>query len=139
MNGIRLLAFTGSRRGFGNAFVRWEPWLFNRYDEVGMDGNDGNGDYTLDLHHDLLRAGSFDLDEHTFAAFEYTAGDSDFLCFGEVDLGRAEETEGLIVGSGHGYELPHLFLWNRDLFPKPLIHHILEQWNARGLFEFLNL
>ena len=91
-----------------------------------MDGDDGDGDYPLDLHDNLLRAGAFDFDEYTFATLEYLAGDPDFLRFGEVDLGRAEEAECLVVGSGHGDELAHLLLWDGDLLPKPLIHHILQ-------------
>ncbi len=104
-----------------------------------MDGDDGDGDDPLDLHDDLLRAGAFDFDEYTLTAFEYPAGDPDFLRFGEIDLGRAEKAECLVVGSGHGDELAHLLLGDRDLLPKPLIHHILQQGNAGGLLQLLDL
>ena len=112
--------------------------LFNRDHQVGMNGDQRDRDYASDLDDNFLRPRAFDFDKDTLTPLEHASCDSDFLCLGEIDFGRAEETQGLIVSSCHGDELAHLFLRNRDLLPKSLIHHVLQQGNAGRFLQLLD-
>ena len=65
--------------------------LFNRYDQVGVDGDQRDSDDALDLNDNFLGPGAFDFDEGTFASLEHPASDPDFLSLGEVDFRWPEE------------------------------------------------
>ena len=115
-----------------------EGFLFNRSDKVGMDGDQCDGDHALYLDDDFPGAGSLDLDKHTFASFEYSSRYPDLLRFCEIDLGGTEKTQGLVIGSRHRDECPHLLLGDSDLLAESLIHHVLQHGNAGGLLKLLD-
>ena len=115
-----------------------EGFLFNRSDKVGMDGDQCDGDHALYLDDDFPGAGSLDLDKHTFASLEYSSRYPDLLRFCEIDLGGTEKTQGLVTGSRHRDECPHLLLGDSDLLAESLIHHVLQHGNAGGLLKLLD-
>lgn len=103
-----------------------------------MDGDQCDGDHALYLDDDFPGAGSLDLDKHTFASFEYSSSYPDLLHFCEIDLGGTEKTQGLVIGSRHRDECPHLLLGDSDLLAESLIHHVLQHGNAGGLLKLLD-